>query len=177
MIQYKEIFQLQGDTVLEDALAYAAVAAFSDRGLTLATAESCTGGLVAKRITDVSGSSKVFMGGVVSYSNDVKIKILGVSEETLAAHGAVSEETAREMALGARERLGSDIAVSTTGIAGPSGGSEEKPVGTVCFGVASSHGVKTYTEHFGEELPREAIRELASDFALSLAIGEGDRVG
>ena len=162
---------------MEDALAYAAVAAFSDRRLTLATAESCTGGLVAKRITDISGSSAMFEGGVVSYSNDVKMKILGVSAATLAEHGAVSEETAREMALGAKERLGADIAVSTTGIAGPTGGTDEKPVGTVCFGVASRLGVKTYTEHFGEELTRDAVRRLASDFALSLAIGESDRVG
>ena len=160
-----------------DHMAYGAVAALTDRKLTLATAESCTGGLVAKRITDIPGASAVFEGGVVSYSNDVKMKVLGVFSSTLASHGAVSEETAREMALGARERLGADIAVSTTGIAGPSGGTDEKPVGLVCFGIASENGVKTYTEYFGEMMPREIIRTLAADFALSLVIGECERLG
>ena len=162
---------------MNDDIAYAALTALSDRKLTLSTAESCTGGLVAKRITDISGSSAVFEGGVVSYSNDVKMKMLGVAAATLAAHGAVSEETAREMASGALSRLESDVAVSTTGIAGPTGGTDEKPVGTVCFAVASRLGVRSFTEHFGEELSREAIRRLASDFALSLVAGECERLG
>lgn len=162
---------------MNDDIAYAALSALADRKLTLSTAESCTGGLVAKRITDFSGSSAVFEGGVVSYSNDVKMKMLGVAATTLAAHGAVSEETAREMASGALSRLESDVAVSTTGIAGPTGGTDEKPVGTVCFAVASRLGVRSFTEHFGEELSREAIRRLASDFALSLVAGECERLG
>ncbi len=162
---------------MNDDIAYAALSALADRKLTLSTAESCTGGLVAKRITDISGSSAVFEGGVVSYSNDVKMKMLGVAATTLAAHGAVSEETAREMASGALSRLESDVAVSTTGIAGPTGGTDEKPVGTVCFAVASRLGVRSFTEHFGEELSREAIRRLASDFALSLVAGECERLG
>ena len=162
---------------MNDDIAYAALTALADRKLTLSTAESCNGGLVAKRITDISGSSAVFEGGVVSYSNDVKMKMLGVAATTLAAHGAVSEETAREMASGALSRLESDVAVSTTGIAGPTGGTDEKPVGTVCFAVASRLGVRSFTEHFGEELSREAIRRLASDFALSLVAGECERLG
>lgn len=153
------------------------VRAFSDRKLTLATAESCTGGLVAKLITDVAGSSAIFSGGVVSYSNDVKMKILGVSDKTLGEHGAVSEETAGEMAEGARERLGTDVAVSTTGIAGPTGGVPGKPVGTVCFGVSSKKGTKTFTKRFGETLSREEIRTATALFALGLAKKECEDYG
>ena len=120
---------------MENVFAAEAVAALKNKGFTMATAESCTGGLAAKLVTDVSGSSAVFEGGVVSYSNEVKMKVLGVSAATLEAHGAVSEETADEMCRGARRVTGADIAVSTTGIAGPSGGTPEKPVGTVCFGI------------------------------------------
>jgi nicotinamide-nucleotide amidase len=102
-----------------------------ERGLTLATAESCTGGLLATRITEVPGSSDVFLGSVVSYANSVKRDRLGVPEEVLAEHGAVSPETAAAMAAGARSALGADVAVSVTGVAGPDGGTEEKPVGLV----------------------------------------------
>lgn len=101
------------------------------RGLTLATAESCTGGLVAARVTSVPGSSSVFLGGVVAYANETKVRELGVPGELLAAHGAVSPEVAEAMARGARERLGADVAVAVTGIAGPDGGTPEKPVGLV----------------------------------------------
>lgn len=145
-----------------------AVAALRNAKKTLATAESCTGGLAAKLVTDVSGSSEVFEGGVVSYSNEVKMKILGVSSKTLVSFGAVSENTAGEMCEGARRAVGSDIAVSTTGIAGPTGGTPEKPVGTVCFGITSDRGTRTFTKHFGENLSRDEIRNLAAEFALSL---------
>ncbi len=108
-----------------------------DRGLTLATAESCTGGLVAHRVTNVPGSSAYYLGGFVAYANEAKEAVLGVRHETLLAHGAVSEETAREMAQGARKRIGADIGVSVTGIAGPTGGTPEKPVGLVYVALSA----------------------------------------
>lgn len=145
------------------------VSTLKEKGKTLSCAESCTGGLVAAAVTDVSGSSAVFEGGVVSYSNDVKMNVLGVSNETLEAFGAVSENTAGEMAQGVRRITGSDISVSTTGIAGPTGGSAEKPVGTVCFGVTDGNVTHTYTVHFGEKLSRDEIRARAVKFALEKA--------
>ena len=112
------------------------------RGLTLATAESCTGGNIARLLTAQAGASAYFKGGVVAYSNEVKESALGVKHSTLEAHGAVSEETVREMVEGVRTRLGADLAIATTGIAGPDGGTKEKPVGTVWIAVAD----KTHTE-------------------------------
>ncbi len=114
----------------------------TERGLTLATAESCTGGTIASQLTAQAGASAYFKGGVVAYSNEVKECALGVQHSTLEAHGAVSEETAREMAEGVRTRLGADLAIATTGIAGPDGGTKEKPVGTVWIAVADA----THTE-------------------------------
>ena len=114
----------------------------TERGLTLATAESCTGGTIASQLTAQAGASAYFKGGVVAYSNEVKECALGVRHSTLEAHGAVSEETAREMAEGVRMRLGADLAIATTGIAGPDGGTPEKPVGTVWIAVADA----THTE-------------------------------
>jgi PncC family amidohydrolase len=111
------------------------------RGVTLAVAESCTGGLVADAITDVPGSSGYFAGSVVSYSNEAKERLLGVLESALAAHGAVSAQVARAMAEGARERFGSSLAASVTGIAGPDGGSDAKPVGLTYVAVADADGV------------------------------------
>ena len=119
------------------------VALLSARGLTCATAESCTGGGVGSAITAVPGSSAVFAGGVISYSNDVKREVLGVSEQDLQTVGAVSPQVAAQMAEGARRLLKTDLAVSLTGIAGPDGGSEEKPVGLVWFGLATRDGVRT----------------------------------
>ena len=114
----------------------------TERGLSLATAESCTGGTIASSLTAQAGASAYFKGGVVAYSNEVKECALGVQHSTLEAHGAVSEETAREMAEGVRTRLGADLAIATTGIAGPDGGTKEKPVGTVWIAVADA----THTE-------------------------------
>jgi len=107
-----------------------------EKKLTISTAESCTGGLISKLITDVPGSSKVFIGGVVSYSNEMKMKWLSVKQETLAKYGAVSEQTVREMLNGIMRETGSDLAIAISGIAGPTGGTTEKPAGTVFIGVA-----------------------------------------
>ena len=136
------------------------------QGLTCATAESCTGGGVGSAITAVPGSSAVFAGGVISYSNDVKREVLGVSAETLATVGAVSAETAAQMAEGARRLLKTDLAVSLTGIAGPDGGSAEKPVGLVWFGLATADGVRTEKAIFRGD--REGIRSNAIVHALGM---------
>jgi PncC family amidohydrolase len=112
------------------------------RGVSLALAESCTGGLVAAALTAIPGSSGYFVGGVVSYANEAKRDLLGVDREVLAAHGAVSAQVARAMAMGARERFDADLAASVTGIAGPDGGTDEKPVGLTYLGVADAAGVE-----------------------------------
>jgi len=137
-----------------------------ERGLTLATAESCTGGLVAARLTSVPGSSDVFVGGVVAYANEVKARELGVPEEVLARHGAVSAETAAAMAAGAMERLGADVAVSVTGVAGPGGGSADKPVGLVFLHAGGPDGVAARELDFPGD--RDAIRSRAAVAALHL---------
>lgn len=136
----------------------------SRRGETLSTAESCTGGLIAKRLTEVPGSSAYFMEGAVTYANDAKIRTLNVPEEIIDTHGAVSAETAEAMARGMRERAGTDYAVSVTGIAGPAGGTEEKPVGTVYIGYSD----ETATKSIKFVLPgdRYLIRWRASQAAL-----------
>jgi nicotinamide-nucleotide amidase len=137
------------------------------RGWRIAVAESCTGGMVSAALTDVAGSSDVFERGFVTYSNASKVAMLGVSEETLAAHGAVSEAVAAEMAEGAMVAAGVDLAVSVTGIAGP-GGSEFKPEGRVCFGLAVRGGaVRVETVEFGA-LGRAKVRQAATDHALGL---------
>jgi nicotinamide-nucleotide amidase len=142
------------------------IAAARRAGVTLATAESCTGGMVAAALTDPPGASGAFLWGAVSYANAAKTDLLGVSPDTIEAEGAVSEEVAHEMALGAREASGADIAVAVTGIAGP-GGSAAKPEGRVCFGVASGRGVETQTVEFGA-LGRARVRAAARDHALGL---------
>jgi len=133
-------------------------------GKTIATAESCTGGGVGKDLTSVSGASNVFNGGIIAYSNDAKIRLLDVSQPLLDKYGAVSERVAECMALGARNALGSDVAVSITGIAGPSGGSVEKPVGTVWIGVSSDVETKAYHNLFQGD--REAVRSASVKAAL-----------
>lgn len=136
-------------------------------GVTIATAESCTGGMVAAALTDIAGSSDVVDRGFVTYSNAAKVELLGVTESTLAVHGAVSEEIAREMADGALANSKATLAVSITGIAGP-GGSEHKPEGRVCFGLAQKgRPTQTETVEFGA-LGRDRVRQAARDHALVL---------
>lgn len=118
------------------------IAKLVERNITLATAESCTGGSLGKIITSVPGVSAIYGYGFITYANEAKENILGVSHETLESHGAVSYQTAQEMALGARKAAGSDIAVSVTGIAGPGGGTPEKPVGLVYIAIADKSGVE-----------------------------------
>ena len=142
------------------------VALLDARGMTCATAESCTGGGIGSAITAISGSSAVYLGGVVSYANEVKSGVLGVKEDTLSKFGAVSSETATEMAVGAKRLTGADIAVSVTGIAGPGGGSAEKPVGLVWFGLASDSGVRTEKALFCGD--RARVRKQAVVHALGM---------
>lgn len=147
------------------------VKGFAARGLTLATAESCTGGLIAGAITSVPGASSVFTHGFVTYANAAKSQMLGVPEALLASYGAVSEQVARAMAEGARIRAGVDYAVSTTGIAGPDGGTVDKPVGTVWFGLAGPTDTHAHHRHFNGD--REAVRAQAVAFALALLAQQG----
>lgn len=135
-------------------------------GLTLSLAESCSGGLIAKRITDLPGSSAYFLLGAVTYANSAKISVLKVPEELLERHGAVSPEVAEAMANGVRAVAGSDIALATTGIAGPDGGSAEKPVGTVYIAIADGCGCRV--ERYIFPGGREKVRELTADTALEL---------
>ncbi|MEN8148844.1 MAG: CinA family nicotinamide mononucleotide deamidase-related protein [Planctomycetota bacterium] len=156
-----------GDLVLEaDTLAGAVGHLLEERGLTLATAESCTGGLVGRLLTDVPGISANYLGGVIAYANEVKEDLLGVPCDLLVEHGAVSAETAEAMAAGARETLGTDFAVSITGIAGPGGGTEEKPVGLVWFGFAGPSGVESLSRRLPGD--REVVRGFAANVALQL---------
>ena len=148
------LYRIAGSYVVgENKESLQAIAAewLSRYGKTLSCAESCTGGAIAARITAMPGASGYFKGGVVAYSNDMKTNILGVSQQTLAAHGAVSEETVKEMVCGIRDKSGSDYAVATTGIAGPDGGTPEKPVGTVWIGVASAQTVTTKLLHLSDQ--------------------------
>ncbi len=141
------------------------------RGATVTAAESCTGGWIAKAITDISGSSAWFEQGFVTYSNQAKITMLGVDPATLENYGAVSEQTVREMAEGALQHAGADYAVSVSGVAGPGGGSDEKPVGTVWFGFASRAGhCFALRQQFAGD--RDAVRSQAVSFALQTLCDE-----
>ncbi|MEJ5241394.1 MAG: CinA family protein [Anaerolineales bacterium] len=134
----------------------------------LALAESCTGGLLGHRITNVPGSSEYFLGGIVAYAYEAKVNLLGVRWETLERYGAVSRETVLEMARGARERLGAEIALSISGIAGPGGGTPEKPVGTTWIGLVAPDGEQAYRFQFHGD--REANKQQATDQALRLLL-------
>lgn len=138
------------------------------KNITVGAAESCTGGWVGKVLTDVAGSSSVFMGSLVTYSNQAKQDLLGIPPEILEFYGAVSEPTASAMAAQARDMLHVDIAISVTGIAGPGGGTQEKPVGMVCFGVALKGGKpSSFTKIFDGE-GRDAIRRMTVEVALDM---------
>jgi nicotinamide-nucleotide amidase len=150
----------EGDTSMEAVVG----SMLKERGMTVALAESCTGGLVGHRITNIPGSSNYLKGGIVAYSNEVKQQSLGVRAETLAEHGAVSEETAAEMATGVRRVLGADLGLAITGIAGPEGGTPDKPVGTVCLALAAP--AKVYQRRYQLWGTRDWVKLLSSQIAL-----------
>jgi nicotinamide-nucleotide amidase len=153
-----------------EELARQVLAACEERGIMLATAESCTGGMIAAALTDIAGSSTVVDRGFVTYSNEAKMEMLGVRPETLEAHGAVSRETALEMAAGALANSRAGIAVSVTGVAGPGGGSAEKPVGLVWFGLAVEGQQPVAERRLFEDKGRAFIREESVKTALSLVL-------
>jgi nicotinamide-nucleotide amidase len=150
----------------DDLLESVDIRLLSETGRTVAVAESCTGGFLAHRITNVPGSSAVFLGGLVTYSNSAKEQLLGVPPGVITSEGAVSEPTARAMAEGARLRLGADYGVSLTGIAGPTGGTTAKPVGTVFIGLATPKS--TYVKEFFNQYDRETFKLVSSQQALDL---------
>ncbi|SNC64169.1 competence/damage-inducible protein cinA [Hymenobacter gelipurpurascens] len=160
--QLGEVIFAVGEIPLEQAVGQL----LQERGLTVGTAESCTGGYVAYRLTSVAGSSAYFRGSVVAYSNEVKVQQLGVKPETLQAHGAVSEATVREMAEGLRQHLGVDVAIATSGIAGPDGGTATKPVGTICIAYADKH--QTVSRQFSFDRGRQLNVEYTSTAVLNL---------
>lgn len=159
----------EGDTNMETEVGRLLARA----GRTLALAESCTGGLIASRITDVPGSSAYFVGGIVAYSNAIKQAQLGVPEETLAAHGAVSEPTAEAMAAGVRRLTGADVGVAVTGIAGPDGGTADKPVGTVCIAMETADGTRSrrYQLWGGRDWVKLLSSQVALDWVRRLLLG------
>lgn len=150
------------------ALTQALFAKLIEKKLTVVTAESLTGGGVAAALTSLSGSSAYFLGGVMAYSNQLKVELLGVPLEVLAEHGAVSEECARAMAEGARRKLGAGVAVATTGIAGPTGATPAKPVGLVWLAVATEKGVFTLGKNFDGD--REMVTRSSINEALALLL-------
>jgi len=150
-----------------DDVPEATVAQLVKTGVTLATAESCTGGQVAQMITAIAGVSPYYLGGVVSYANEAKSELLAVPRALIEAHGAVSAEVAAAMAAGVRIRLGADVGLSTTGVAGPSGGTPEKPVGLVYLGLATSRGTQTRRLDIGSDQPRDIIQRRSSKAALN----------
>jgi nicotinamide-nucleotide amidase len=152
--------------VVIEKLEVAVVHLLTKHQLTLATAESCTGGCIAHRITNVPGASKVFLGGIVAYSNEAKRKFLGVRAGTLARHGAVSGAVAREMADGARKKFGADFAIAVTGIAGPGGGTKTKPVGTVFIALAG--GGRTVVGRKLNAFGREKFKQATANQALRM---------
>ena len=168
--QFEEILKKEG--LNSDNLQELAVKALIEKKQKAATAESCTGGLVSKRITEVSGASAVFECGVCSYANRIKNKLLGVNRHTLDTVGAVSEETAEQMASGVMKLADADYGVATTGVAGPTGGTKEKPVGLVYISVCDKRCTEVIKAKLwdAEPLEREVIRKISSDIALYLLL-------
>jgi nicotinamide-nucleotide amidase len=154
----------EGDETMADAVAKL----LASRRKTVSTAESCTGGLIAKQLTDISGSSAYFVQGVVSYANEAKCRLLGISPGLIASRGAVSPEVAQAMAVSCRHMAGTDFALSATGVAGPTGGTADKPVGLVYVGLADDQGVAVKELRLGDSLSREAIRDRTAKIALNL---------
>lgn len=152
----------------DETLSHAVAKPLTEQGKTISTAESCTGGLIAKWLTDVPGSSVYFVQAFVTYSNEAKCRLLGIPTELIEAHGAVSAETAEAMAASCRRLAGTDYALSITGIAGPTGGSDAKPVGLVYIALADESGVIVKELRLGETLPRSAIRDRSAKAALNL---------
>jgi nicotinamide-nucleotide amidase len=169
-VQYAvdDIHLAQIGATMDTSLEQSVVGILTERGLTIGTAESCTGGLIAHRLTNIAGSSVCVSGGVVAYANDIKERIAGVAHETLVMHGAVSAETAAELARGARRLLKVDIAVSVTGIAGPGGGGPEKPVGLTFIGVAAD-GYEVVNKHVWSDT-RVGNKEKSADAALRMVL-------
>lgn len=165
---YHNLFPFNTIALDDVTPAEALVNILKERHLTLATAESCTGGNIAHKITEIAGCSEVYMGGIVSYSNEMKINTLGVNPKTIKTYGAVSEQTVAEMVAGASRVAGTTTAIATSGIAGPGGGSTEKPVGTVCIGVY--HDNEVYTETFRFPGTRTEIIERATVKAIVLLL-------
>mgnify|MGYP005845565941 CR=1 FL=1 len=151
-----------------NTLARSAGGLLSKKGLSLSICESCTGGMLGSVITSIPGSSKYFKGGIIAYSNEIKKNVVGVKDYTLNRFGAVSGQTARQMAQGTRKIIGTDIGVSITGIAGPGGGTKEKPVGTVFIGIADNKKNRVYKFHFKGN--RNQIRKRVCAQALKLLV-------
>lgn len=158
--------------MFDDAIRKAAahlIGTLLDRKMTIVTAESCTGGLIVSALTEIPGSSGAVYGGFVTYANGAKVRMIGVDETLIADHGAVSAQVARAMAEGARHTAGADIAIAVTGVAGPGGGSEAKPVGLVHLACATTAGISHVERRFGD-LGRQGIREATVKAALELAL-------
>jgi PncC family amidohydrolase len=163
-------FETDTPDYAKNAVVLAMIGELRKRGMTFATAESCTAGMIAARVGDIAGCSDILLGGIISYANSVKENVLGVPAEVLRDYGAVSEPCAKYMAEGARRVTGADIAVSVTGIAGPGGGTPEKPVGTVCFGIADADGTEAFTVRFNGKNDRSKIRRLTVARAMMTVI-------
>ncbi|MBR3529376.1 MAG: competence/damage-inducible protein A [Bacteroidales bacterium] len=177
MREVKKLYLIAGQYIVgEDmeSLPEAVAQMMRFNNMTLSTAESCTGGTIASKLTALAGASQYFKGGVVAYSNEVKECALGVPHPTLEQHGAVSEETVRAMAEGVRQRLASDYSIATSGIAGPGGGTDDKPVGTVWIAVAGPSRTETRLKHFGDDRLRTIERTCNEAFSMLIGMMKGE---